>query len=133
MATFIIGGTKYEAPVLNFKTLKKVWPYVESVQSSEDMAAAFDAVSIIVSAALERTETPLSPDEVDEKLLAPEIDGLRQSLTDLLIASKVLKLVPEGGDEQGEAPGAEGPSTEIGTDISPSLSPPVAPEGIGTE
>jgi hypothetical protein len=36
MATIKIGGKDIDLPILNLKTIKKIWPLVEGIQDNDD-------------------------------------------------------------------------------------------------
>jgi len=130
MASFTIGGKVYSFPPLNIKTIKAIWPFIDAVQKSDDLVALMDATSQILSVILSRSETPMSPEEVEDKMLASEIDGVRASMEDLFVEAGILQRVKAGSPGEGEA---ASPSTEISTPSSQSLSPQAVPVETGTE
>lgn len=134
MATLSIGGKQIELPVLNFKTIKKIWPLVQDIQGSEDLIKLMEVASNVISLVLERSATPMTVDEIEDQLLGPEIQPMQKAIEDMMVESGLLERKPGGDIVSGEAKGAAAsPSTETGTDSSPSLSPPDAGEETGTE
>lgn len=113
MAKFVIGGEDYEFPPLNLKTIKKVWPLVDKIQGAEGLPELMDVTCEILALVLARSDKPLTADEIEDKMLSTEIDGIRVSMEDLLVESGLLQRVPEG-TKTGEAVGAA-PLTETGT------------------
>ena len=107
MAKIFIGGTEYQVPVLNLKTIKKVWPVVQSAQSSEDMIEAISCAVKVVALALVAAENPKTPDSevdakadwIEETMTGTEMTGLRDSMRDILIESGLLS----SGEVKGEA------------------------------
>lgn len=92
-STIIIGEKEIQIPQLNFKLLKKVYPILretkpmteEEAKANPDLALqAVDQTIKIISIALERSDTPMTVDEIEEALLPSEIPGLHISLMDLL-------------------------------------------------
>jgi hypothetical protein len=74
MATIKIGGKDIDLPVLNLKTIKKIWPLVDGIQDNdENLITLMDVVCGILSIVLERSDTPMTADEIEEELLGPEI------------------------------------------------------------
>lgn len=133
MATIKIGGKDIELPILNLKTIKKIWPLVEGIQDNDDnLISLMDVVCQVLSIVLERSETPMTADEIEEALLGPEIPSVQDSVMDMLVESGLMQRTEAGGTAVGEAQGAA-PSTETGTDSQQSLSPPVVAEATGTE
>lgn len=133
MATFTIGKQTYEVPELSLKKIKKIWPFVEGVQGSEDLLKLMDAAAEIISIALSGTEHELSSEQIEEQMLGSEMLNIQSSIEDLLVESGLLQRKGDGSTTQGEATGeAESASTETGTASSESLSPPVAPAETGS-
>lgn len=133
MATIKIGGQDIELPVLNLKTIKRIWPLVKDISDSEDnLITLMDVICAILAIVLERSSKPMTADEIEEALLGPEVPSVQNSVMDMLVESGLMQRTAGGGTAPGEAQGAA-PSTETGTDSQPSLSPPVAAEAIGTE
>lgn len=132
MATIKIGGKDIDLPILNLKTIKKIWPLVEGITDSEEnLIKLMDVVCAILSIVLERSETPMTADEIEEALLGPEMPLVQDSVMDMLVESGLMQRTAAGGTEPGEARGAA-PSTETGTDLLPNSSQPVAAEETGT-
>ena len=112
VARVMIGGVERELPPLRFKQLKKIWPRLRAVFEVEkgytDPLAAVDSLIFIVATATERSEAPMSVDEVEDLLEPQEIQGLFPSVQELITESGIT-LAGEAGPA-GEAAGA--PSTE---------------------
>jgi hypothetical protein len=131
-ATVIIGGKTIEIPVLNFKSIKKIWPLVEKIEDSDNLMQLMDVASDVLAIALERSDQPMTKDDIENNLLGPEIAAIQTSVENLLIESGLLQRT--NGGAPGEAvPAAENHSTATGTELSPSLSPPDAVEETGSE
>lgn len=118
LPTVLIGGEHYEVPPLNFKALKAVFPILkklklhtrEEAEANPDMAIeALDATVEILAIALKRSPTPLSVEEIEEKLLASEIPGLQPALVEILAQNGLQATKPgeETGAEAAAAPEAE--------------------------
>lgn len=125
-AKITIGEIDYDLPKLTFKRIKRVWPIIEEIQKTDflntdvddlsgmmEQFGLFDKVIIIFSVALGDPE--MTPEWIEERLLANEMVGLQQSMTDLLIHSGLAVRTEEGAleGEAGAAPAAS--STETGT------------------
>lgn len=125
MSKIIIGGEEHEVPPLNFKALKKLYPVVkkmklvsqEQAEADPDLAMeALDATVEILSIALARSPTPLTVDQIEEKLLANEIPALQPALMEILSQNGLQATAPPPGEPEGAAvkPTPEvSPSTEI--------------------
>lgn len=130
MATAIIGGKEYPLPALNLKTVKKIWPLVERIQGSNNLMDLMDVATQIISHALARSDQPLTVDQIEEEMLASEIEGIKVSMEELLIDSGLLQRLPEGGTKSGEAETVPA-STGTGTESSQNSSQQDAPAEIG--
>lgn len=119
MAKFVIGGVKHEFPPLNLKAMRRIWPLIEKVQAASDLPSIMDVTTQIISLVMERSASPMTPEEIEDAMFAYEIEGVRQAMEELLIESGVLQRVTPG-DASGEAVGeAASPSTETSTELSP--------------
>lgn len=113
MAKFVIGGKDYEFPPLNLKTIKQVWPLVDKIQHAGDLPGLMDVTCEILALVLARSDNPMTAEQIEEEMLATEIDGIRISMEDLLIESGLLSRT-DGTVKPGEEAGAA-PSTATGT------------------
>jgi len=131
MAKFTIGGKEVEVPVLNFKSLKKIYPIITQMKSmskndlTNNPELAFEAVDStlkIVEIAMSRGDNPMTFAQLEEALLPNEILGLQHSLTDLI---KENGLGAEKGEPKAavEDAAAESLSTETLTESSAKSSP----------
>lgn len=133
MATVIIGGKTIEIPVLNFKSIKRIWPLVEKIEDSDSLIDLMDVASDVLAIALERSDQPMTKDDIENNLLGPEIAAIQASVEDLLIESGLLQRTNGGAPGEAAPAATEDHSTEIGTELSPSLSPPDVVEETGSE
>lgn len=135
MATLIVGGNQVDIPVLNFKKLREVWPHLQKAANVDpnDPLASIEEAIIIIEVALRGTATPMTKDEIEEKLQGPEVRALEGVMFEIMSESGLIK-VGKDGEIEGNAPGAESPepSTEILTPSSLNSSQQDVKEEVGT-
>lgn len=103
---FTIGGEEYDAPPLNFKALKKCWPASQKVMAAiskgegnltpEESLDVLDAAVVITQAAIEKNYPEMTKERVEEELMAHELMELQPKITELMIASGLLKAAAPG-------------------------------------
>lgn len=134
MATVTIGGKEYSIPPLTFKSLKRVWPFLETAAKSEDPFENVGAALAVISEGLSRSETPMTVEEIEDLLFGSEVPPLEKTMGEIMAEGGLVKAKADGTIITGEAMGeAAPPSTEISTDSSPSLSPPDVLVETGTQ
>lgn len=99
MAKAVIGGEKYEIPVLNFKRLKRAYPILEEAQKKVGPVEQMDSAVKFISLALEGSDKPLSIEEMEEKLLAPEMPALGKTMMEVAKESGLMPSEEEVGNE----------------------------------
>ena len=140
--TFVMGGEKIKVPPLTFHALKKCWDDIGRAANANSVVERVDSLIAILSAALEDSPTPMTPEEISKKLRGREWGGmLIASYGALLVQSGlidegVLDTPPTqevqppnpggGGTGRGEGPEGEAgstPSSNGQSDPSQSLTP----------
>lgn len=148
MAILILGGEEIIIPKLNFRRIKKAYPFMQraSQVDEEDPFASFDAAIEAIRVGLE-VETdikdndgrptfacPITTEQFNERLVGDEVVGLQKTMTDMMRESGLVRQRSDGSIV-GNEPGAESPesSTEISTPSSPNSLPQGAKEVVGSE
>jgi hypothetical protein len=83
----IIGGKEYIFADLNFKAVKKVFPYIQLLNDPSN-AGYMDAVSKIVTIGLQRNYPDITEDFIDENLELAEMPDLMEIITKQLTKKK---------------------------------------------
>lgn len=116
MATIVIGGRVLTIPELNFRALKKIYPIVTGMKvmkDSDDLAMdAIEATIQIVSIALERSQTPMTPEEIEEAILQSELPGLQPAMIAMLSTNGMVIRPGEPVPAEEEAKPSTGTSTQ---------------------
>lgn len=120
MATLTLGGDKIEIPVMNFRRIKKAYPFFQKAAQidMENPMASFDDAIEAIRIGLEvstkddsapggyRHECPISTDEFNERLLGPEVVMLQNTMADMMREAGLVKQKSDG-TIVGNEPGAE--------------------------
>lgn len=146
-ANVTIGGAVYELAPLTFKRMRLVWPLLskhvaaqakvdpekpvtlDDVISAEYEATA-DAIKII---AIAITDKRMTSDVIEEELLASEMPGIRDAISDVLVESGLIergKMTLEV--EKILAQLQQNLSTGTSTELFPGLSPQASKAEAGT-
>lgn len=148
MATLILGGEEITIPKMNFRRIKKAYPFMlraSQVDEADPFASYDDAIEAIRVGLEEKTdrldndgrpifECPISTDEFNERLIGEEVVGLQKTMTDMMRESGLVRQRSDGSIV-GNEPGAESPesSTETSTISSQNSLPLGAKEVAGSE
>lgn len=134
MAKIKVDGTEYELPKMKFKTLKKAFPIVMSVQNSEDPMELADAAIQVISLAAIKKFPDWTPEWLEENMDADEVKGVTETMMELMIEAGLMTRA-DATTLMGEAPGVHPapPSTEISTPSSQNSLQPVAAAETGTQ
>lgn len=134
IATITIGGENLEVPELNFKALKKVFPIikrmkvhtVEAIEDDPELAfSAVDECLEIISIALARSKTPMSFEQLEDKILASELPGLQPVVSAILTANG---LTVKAGELKAVSAGAAKNLMETSTQLSAKSSQDLDPQ-----
>lgn len=115
MAKFTCGGKVTELPILTFKQLKLVYPIISNMrnlqeETAEDVALRpIDESIKIIAIALEKSDNPMSAEQIEEELLAPEMKLIEATIQDIMVDNE---LVPKPGEDN---PAEEKASLSTGT------------------
>lgn len=148
-ATVLIGGKEYPLGILVFAKMRKAWPLLRKHLEppkldtgtpektmeqlvEEEIEATSDAIKIF-AISLADLHPEMTVEKIENTLTAGEVAGIRDSLTQLLVDSglvKLEKLDPEVMKVVNQI--REAFSTAISTASSPGLSQPGSKEEAGT-
>ena len=87
MVQIVIGGTARTTAPMNIKTLKHIFPSLAKAQAAGSGTEGIDALCAVISAALVRSPNEndrLTPEQVEEELLASEMQGIRDIMPQVL-------------------------------------------------
>lgn len=150
MATLTLGGAQIEIPVMNFRRIKKAYPFFQKASQidEENPMGSFDDAIEAIRVGLEVTtktgedddgnaiykhSCPISTEDFNERLLGPEVVGLQQVMTEMMREAGLVRQKADGSIV-GNEPGVESPesSTEISTPSSQNSLPQELKEVVGT-
>lgn len=149
MATLILGGKEISIPKMNFRRIKKAYPFMQRASQIDenDPFASFDDAIEAIRVGLEVPvqgqkdengkqvfECPISTDEFNEELIGEEVVNLQKTMTDMMRESGLVRQRSDGSIV-GNAPGAESPesSTETLTPSSQTSLQQELKEEVGSE
>lgn len=148
MATLLLGGEQITIPKMNFRRIKKAYPFMLAASQVDDgdPFASYDSAIEAIRVGLEQEtdekdndgrpvfKCPISTEEFNERLIGDEVIRLQSTMADMMRESGLVRQRSDGSIV-GNGDGAESPgsSTETSTQSSPNSLPQGAKEVVGSE